>query len=421
MVVTNHGTVVADITAKKLADEAPIYHRESREPAYLRETRAFRLESAPDTTDALKDLEALMAWPSIASKNWVYRQYDTVVRSSTVVCPGSDAAVLRIKADSLPAGSALNSGPAFPEKFIAMAVDCNAVYVYLDPREGGKIAVAEAARNLACSGAVPLGTTDNLNFGNPHNPEIFYQIRESVEGLAEACRVFDAPVTGGNVSLYNQNPKGPVDPTPTVAMVGLIEKAEHITTQWFKDEGDEIVLLGEGLDLADPLFGLGGSAYLQTVHRLKTGTPPRCDLPREKAVHDATRNLIREGVVKSAHDCSEGGLAVALAESCISQQLARNTPRLIGARVDLREMPEPRVDALLFGEAQARILITVKAGAAAEVIRRAQAWGVPARQLGVVGGAQLEIRTARAKVEASLERLHDLWWNSIARAMKTPA
>src|SRR5213076_3399766 len=188
------------------------------------------------------------------------------------------------KADGEAPSAAPEAG-ALPEKFLALTVDCNASYVYLDPYEGAKIAVAEAARNLACTGARPLGTTDNLNFGNPFNPEIFWQLRESVRGLAEACRAFNAPVTGGNVSLYNQNPAGPIDPTPTVAMVGLIEKPEHVTTQWFKDEGDAVILLGEVMDLADPLFGLGGSAYLQRIHCLKTGTPPRCDLEQEKALH----------------------------------------------------------------------------------------------------------------------------------------
>ena len=186
--------------------------------------------------------------------------------------------------------------------------------------------MAEAARNLACSGAAPLGVTDNLNYGNPHNPELFWQLKESVRGLADACRAFNAPVTGGNCSLYNQHPAGPIDPTPTVAMVGLIEQPEHITTQWFKDEGDAIILLGDVADTNDPLRGLGGSAYLQRIHGLKAGSPPRCDLEKEKELHLALRALIHSGAVKSAHDCSEGGLAVALAECCISQQIARETP-----------------------------------------------------------------------------------------------
>ncbi|HTG45905.1 MAG TPA: phosphoribosylformylglycinamidine synthase subunit PurL, partial [Verrucomicrobiae bacterium] len=218
MVVKNHDKVVADIPAAKLANEAPIYQRESREPAYLKKVREFTLEAIPDLKNPASILVSLLSWPSIASKNWVYRQYDHMVRDGTIVPPGSDAAVLHIKSDSLP--EANSKAHSELSKFIAVSVDCNAVYVYLDPYEGGKIAVAEAARNLACSGAVPLGATDNLNFGNPHNPEIFYQLRKSVEGLAEACRVFEAPVTGGNVSLYNQNPNGPIDPTPTVAVVG---------------------------------------------------------------------------------------------------------------------------------------------------------------------------------------------------------
>ncbi len=200
----------------------------------------------------LEDLKKLLAWPSIASKNWVYRQYDHQVRDGSVVLPGSDAAVIRIKTDSLPVMTAelaaKVAGTQVPEKLIAMTVDCNGVYVYLDPYEGGKAAVAEACRNLACSGAVPLGATDNLNMANPHKPELFWQMRESVRGLAEGCKAFNAPVTGGNCSLYNQNPSGPIDPTPTVAVVGLIEKPEHVTTQWFKDEGDAIILLGEIVD-----------------------------------------------------------------------------------------------------------------------------------------------------------------------------
>src|SRR5438270_2977484 len=258
MVVRNNGQVVADIPASKLADEAPVYHREATEPAYFKAVRSFALESVPSLTDPLAALKALLSWPTIASKNWVYRQYDHMVRDGTIVAPGSDAAVIRIKEDSLPQDSNGESskGKAGVEKIIALSVDCNATYVYLDPYEGGKIAVAECARNLACSGAVPLGTTDNLNFGNPYKPEIFWQLKESVRGVAEACRAFNAPVTGGNVSLYNQSPDGPIYPTPTIAMVGLIEKREHVTTQWFKNEGDAIILLGDLVDESDPLIGL---------------------------------------------------------------------------------------------------------------------------------------------------------------------
>jgi phosphoribosylformylglycinamidine synthase len=339
-----------------------------------------------------------------------------MVRDGSVVCPGSDAAVVRIKEDSLP-GAAAPGSPAV-EKFIAMTVDCNASYVYLDPYEGAKIAVAEAARNLACSGATPLGATDNLNFASPRNPELFWQLKESVRGLAEACRALHAPVTGGNCSLYNQSPNGPIDPTPAVGLVGLIEKREHITTQWFKDEGDVIILLGDMVDNSDPLLGLGGSAYLQRVHGLKTGAPPRCDLEKERQLHNTLRGFIFSGLVKSAHDCSDGGLAVALAESCISQQIARDTPRLIGAQVDLAAFADLRLDALLFGETQGRAVISVAARDAVKVLERARIMELSAAKIGIVGGSDLSIKTTSAEFKWPVAELHALWWNAIADAMQ---
>jgi phosphoribosylformylglycinamidine synthase len=452
MVVKQHGKVVADIPAKKIADESPVYQRESQEPEYLKAVRAFRLDGIPDTQDAKTNLLKLLAWPTIASKNWVYRQYDHMVRDGSVVCPGSDAAVIRIKADSLPdlvgresprtlfseSLGSTESRPTIPEKFIAISVDGNGAYVYLDPYEGGKIVVTEVARNLACSGAVPLGVTDNLNFGNPFKPELFWQLKESVRGLADACKAFNAPITGGNCSLYNQSPVGPIDPTPTVAIVGIIEKPEYVTTQWFKEEGDAIILLGDVVDANDPLQGLGGSAYLQVVHGKKTGTPPRCDLETARTLHTTLLGLIQSGLVKSAHDCSEGGLAVCLAESCISQLVARETPRLIGAMVDLslvgRESSRAqksegeekagldgvsphRIDALLFGETQSRVVITCNSLDAVKVVERAKLMGVPAVRIGTVGGDQLTIKTTGGEFGAPAVELHDAWWNSIARAM----
>ena len=445
MVVRHGGKIVADIPAKKIADESPVYQREAKEPEYLKEVRAFRLDGIADCQLPIEDLKKLLAWPTIASKNWVYRQYDHMVRDGSVVCPGSDAAVLRIKTDSLPE---LSGGKSTPEKLIAMSVDGNGAYVYLDPYEGGKIVVTEACRNLACSGAVPLGTTDNLNMPSPMKPELFWQIAESVRGLAEACRAFNAPVTGGNCSLYNQSPNGPIDPTPTVVVVGLIEKPEHVTTQWFKDEGDAIILLGEIVDKTDPILGLGGSAYLQVIHGKKTGSPPRCDFETAKTLHTTLLGLIQSGLVKSAHDCSEGGLAVCLAESCISQLVARETPRLIGATIDLNKVgqasrlpservsasdensdsapqslgrrdacPTLRLDVLLFGETQSRVIITCKPLDAVKVVERAKLMGVPAVQIGKVGGDKLAIKTAVGEFSAPLGELHDAWWNSIARAM----
>jgi phosphoribosylformylglycinamidine synthase subunit PurL len=435
MVVKNHGEIVADIPARKIADESPVYQREAREPEYLKDVRAFRLDGIADTQSPAEVLKKLLAWPTIASKNWVYRQYDHMVRDGSTVCPGSDAAVIRIKTDSLPE---LSNGHPVPDKFIAMTVDCNGTYVYLDPYEGGKAAVTEACRNLACAGAIPLGATDNLNMANPHKPELFWQMKESVRGLADACRAFNAPVTGGNCSLYNQNPSGPIDPTPTVAVVGTVERPEHITTQWFKDEGDAVILLGEPVDGADALQGLGGSACLQVIHGKKTGTPPPCDLEKAKILHATLLGLIHTGVIRSAHDCSEGGLAVCLAESCISQLIARETPRLIGAQIDLSAVaaahdrrtnpgtssggdtppPPARLDGLLFGEAHSRIVISCKPLDAVKVVERARLMGVPAAQIGTVGGDRLTIKTGAGEMSAPLAELHDLWWNSIARAMK---
>jgi phosphoribosylformylglycinamidine synthase len=414
MVVRHGGKIVADIPAKKIADESPIYQREATEPLYLQAVRAFRLDGISPKLDASDALLKLLAWPSIASKNWVYRQYDHQVRDGSVVCPGSDAAVIRIKGDSLPESV---NGPAVPEKLIAISVDCNGVYVYLDPYEGAKTAVAEACRNLACSGAVPLGATDNLNMANPHKPELFWQMKESVRGLADACRAFNAPVTGGNCSLYNQNPNGPIDPTPTIAVVGIVEKPEYVTTQWFKDEGDIIILLGEFADKNDPLLGLGGSAYLQVIHGLKTGSPPRCDMDVAKTLHTTLLGLIQSGLIKSAHDCSDGGLAVALAECCISQLIARETPRLIGATVDLSEAKDIRDDALLFGETQSRVVVTAKPLDAVKVVERAKLLGVPAVAIGRVGGEKLNLKTGSGEFASPLKELHDAWWNSIARAM----
>jgi phosphoribosylformylglycinamidine synthase len=452
MKVRHGGKLVVDIPARKIADESPVYQREAQEPEYLKEVRAFRLDGIPDTTngtDAADALKKLLAWPSIASKNWVYRQYDHQVRDGSVVLPGSDAAVIRIKSDSLPVvgqASRLSQTEnengdrrdACPTKLIAMTVDCNGVYVYLDPYEGGKAAVTEACRNLACSGAIPLGATDNLNMANPHKPELFWQMRESVRGLADGCKAFNAPVTGGNCSLYNQNPGGPIDPTPTVAVVGIVEKPEHITTQWFKDADDAIILLGEAVDQADPILGLGGSAYLQVIHGQKTGSPPRCDLETAKTLHTTLLGLIQSGLVKSAHDCSDGGLAVALAESCISQLIARETPRLIGATVDLTSVGQAsrlsqnglekedgdrraacptRLDAQLFGETQSRVVISCKPLDAVKVVERAKLMGVPATQIGKVGGDKLTVKTVSGEFSAPLTELHDVWWNSIARAM----
>src|ERR1700730_4578367 len=298
MRVRNNGKIAAEIPAKALAEEAPLYSREARKATTEINEDAELLKKI-SVSSVVESLRQLLRDPTIASKNWVYRQYDHTVRTGTLVKPGSDAAVFFVR---------------YANKILAATSDCNSLYCALDPREGAKIAVAEAARNLTCSGAKPLAVTDNLNFGNPYKPENFWQLREAVEGAAEACRAFGTPVTGGNVSLYNESPAGVVDPTPTIGMVGLIEKEEHITTQWFKNEGDEIILVGE---IGDEL---GGSRFLKVCHGKKIGPPPNVDLEHEIKIQNTVRDLIRAGLVKSAHDCSEGGLPVAIAGRCLNPE-----------------------------------------------------------------------------------------------------
>src|SRR5438552_245577 len=256
MRVRNNGSVAAEIPAKPLAEEAPLYSREARKPTadHADKTDLLQELSAKAGKSVVESLRELLRDPTIASKNWVYRQYDHTVRTGTLVKPGSDAAVYFVR---------------YANKILPATSDCNSLYCALDRREGAKIAVAEAARNLTCSGAKPLAVTDNLNFGNPYKPENFWQLREAVQGAAEACRAFGTPVTGGNVSLYNESPAGVVDPTPTIGMVGLIEKEEHITTQWFENAGDEIILVG---GIGDEL---GGSRFLKVCHGKKIGPPPQ--------------------------------------------------------------------------------------------------------------------------------------------------
>ena len=416
MRVRNNGAIAAEIPAKALAEEAPLYSREARRPTTaggIGDRRYNKLRKI-DTHDALRQL---LSDPTIASKNWVSRQYDHTVRTGTVVKPGSDAAVFFVR---------------YANKILAATTDCNSTYCALDPREGGKIAVAEAARNLTCSGAKPLAVTDCLNFGNPYKSENFWQLREAVEGIAEACRAVGTPVTGGNVSLYNENPAGVVDPTPTIAMVGLIDDEKHITTQWFKNHGDVIILVGtvvpRGRDDAcaginDPGYNLGGSSYLKVCHGLKVGPPPHIDLAHEIKVQNAVRDLIREGLIKSAHDCSEGGLAVALAESCF------NPEKPFGAKVDCSRRPagdaqgtmqtnqrhasHSEAATALFNESQSRIIISVAPENLdkAESILRERA--VPFQQLGKVEGDQLRIQVEGKKFAWPVADLFDDWWNSI--------
>jgi phosphoribosylformylglycinamidine synthase len=413
MVVRHHGVVVADIPAQSLTDGAPLYEREAREPAYLAQTRAWTPAGLPDLDAAgvKAALPRLLAVPTIASKRWVYRQYDHMVRHDTVVLPGSDAGVVRLRLDG--AG----------EKYLAIANDCNGRYCYLNPHRGALIAMVECLRNLACAGATPLAMTDNLNFGNPYKPDNFWQLRECVRGLAEACRFFDVPVVGGNVSLYNESPEGAIDPTPTVSVVGLIEAARHVTRQWVTATHEQLILLGGAP------HELGGSQYLDLIHGLKTGDAPAVDLAAEKKLHDFLRTQIKAGRIAAAHDLSEGGLLCAVAEMLFTPDATR------GAKLDLTAVagrgeagsrsPTPatrRVDALLFGESQGRILVAVTPADAAAVLGAARRAGVPAAKLGeVVDDPVLSLRgVGAAEIDWSAVALRCDWETTIEETMRRP-
>src|SRR5881227_92919 len=406
MRVRNNGEIAAEIPAKALAEEAPLYCREAQKPTTEITENAELLKkiSVSSVPSVVESLRQLLRDPTLASKNWVYRQYDHTVRTGTLVKPGSDAAVFFVR---------------YASKILAATSDCNSMYCALDPREGAKIAVAEAARNLTCSGAKPLAVTDNLNFGNPYKPENFWQLREAVEGAAEACRAFGTPVTGGNVSLYNESPAGVVDPTPTIGMVGLIEKEEHITTQWFKNVGDVIILIGK---IGDEL---GGSRFLKVCHGKKLGPPPQVDLAHEIEIQNAVRDLIHAGLVQSAHDCSEGGLAVALAESCF------NPKQRFGAEIDLGGVEAPvsgagnldnaagTAAATLFSESQSRIVISVAPENAEKTMSILSERSVPSKKLGKIGGDQLRIQMNDQEFEWPIADLYDDWWNSIRRLVES--
>jgi phosphoribosylformylglycinamidine synthase II len=395
--VKNKGKVVAEIPADclVLGGGAPVYVRERTKPKYLKETSKLISSEIKIPEDFNVVLLKLLASPNIASKSWVYEQYDTMVRTGTVVGPGSDASVIRLRKTN---------------KAIAATTDCNGRYCYLNPRMGGRIAVAEAARNLICSGAKPLAITNCLNFGNPYDPEVYWTFAECVAGMGEACRTFNTPVTGGNVSFYNEDPERTVYPTPVVGMVGLIEDGKHVTTQCFKDEGDVIVLLGKTKE------ELGASEYLKVIHNQVKGNTPNLNLEEEKKIQDATLEMIRKSLIKSAHDCSEGGLAVALAECCIS-----SSDRW-GANIKLNL--NIRLDALLFGESQSRIVVTTQEKDLVTLKKIASQHKISLFEIGRVGGEELKISTTSGEnvlIDLPVVKLVDLYEHAIERIMEEKA
>jgi phosphoribosylformylglycinamidine synthase len=397
--VTEGDTVVAEFPGSRLVTDCPVYHpeaREGEEVQRLRRVDVHAVPELPDERDPVWTLERLLSSPTVASKAWVYRQYDTMVRTNTVIGPGGDAAVVRLRGTN---------------KALALKTDCNGRYVYLEPRTGGQIAVAEAARNVACTGGRPMAITNCLNFGNPKRPEVFYQFREAVRGMGDACRALGTPVTGGNVSLYNESPTGAVFPTPVVGMVGLVEELAHVTRATFHADGDAIILLGQ------PTDELGASEYLARVHGITAGPPPRVDLDAERRLIDALLEAIRAGRVSSAHDCSDGGLLVALAECCIGDREAPS-----GAEVELSAWAELPRRALFFGEAQGRVVVSAPEPQA--VIETARRHGVPARQIGAVRrqSTVLRVQVGGQHFDAPLAGLSEAYHEAIPRIMnRSPA
>jgi phosphoribosylformylglycinamidine synthase II len=395
--VKDHGVVVADIPNGALTDEAPVYRRPMREPSYIREVQRLSSAALGPAGKPSDVFRHLLASPNIASKRWVYRQYDHTVRTNTIVVPGMGAGTVRVKGTT---------------RALALSVDCNARFVYLDPFQGAQLAVAEAARNVACAGGVPIGATNCLNFGNPEKPEIMWQFARAVEGMGAACRALDIPITGGNVSLYNETDGNAVLPTPTLGLVGLIEDASQVVTRAFKAAGDLIVLLGENRD------ELGGSEYLKVVHGLIRGVPPALDLARERALQTLLVEGARSGVIRSAHDCAEGGLAVTLAESCFDTGL--------GAELAVPAVPSTTQEwsdiATVFGEAASRAIVSVAPDRADELLGSASAAGVPAAIVGRVGGNHIRLSiSGRVVIDEALATAEQTWSRAIERYFDSPS
>lgn len=379
----HHGELVGDMPVSALVDQCPVYNKPSKVPAYYEEQGKVDTTRYEEVTDLNLALKQMMDSPNLASKEWVYHQYDYMVRTSTYVAPGSDAAVIGIRGT---------------RKALAMTTDCNGRYVHLDPEVGAKIAVSEAARNIVCSGAEPLAITDNLNFGNPDKPEVFWQLEKAADGISEACQKLETPVIGGNVSLYNENEKGAIYPTPVIGMVGLVRDVDHITTADFKQAGDVVMLLG------DTYAELGGSEFQSVIHGCTEGRPPACDLDIERKLQQSLLQAIRNGWIASAHDVSEGGLAVCLAESCFGKEL--------GVEVDFST--DLRPDFALFSESQSRVVISAKTAH----VEQLKAWfaeqGVPCQELGRVNGTNVNIKVnGKHAVNVTVSELKKIWKDAI--------
>jgi phosphoribosylformylglycinamidine synthase len=379
------GDVVARVPVDLLAD-APRYEKPTTVPSWVAERRAFDPLTLPEPRDLAGALATLLASPTIASKEWAFRQYDQQVGINTLVLPGSDATVLRVKGT---------------RRALAIATDGNGRQVFLDPRAGAAMAVCEAARNVSCAGARPLGVTDCMNFGSPERPEILWQFAEAIDGIAAACRALGLPVVGGNVSFYNETNGQAILPTPVIGVVGLLEDAGRLTTQWFKAPGHSIALLG-GASVS-----LGGSEYLWALHRRLAGPLAPLDLELERRVQAAVQAAVDSELATAAHDCSEGGLAVTLAEACVSGREPVGCVVALGGG--------DRADLTLFGEGPSRVVIAVEPARVREFEALMAESAIPWRWIGTTGGARLRITVGTSVLDASLEMLEHAWRTGFER------
>jgi len=386
--------VVVEIPGQRLIDDCPVYTPEAREDeaiARLRTERPSPVSPLPSPADVLL---TLLDHPAIASKRWVYEQYDSTVQASTVIAPGGDAGVIRVR------------GAEFG---IAVTTDCNARYVALDPYEGGKAAVAEAARNVACTGARPLGITDCLNFGSPERPAVFYQFREACRGIADACLALDTPVTGGNVSFYNESPTGAVAPTPVIGMVGLLARADRAVPSHARAPGDVVFVAGETRS------ELGGSVLWEALHGFSGGTPPPVDLAAERRLVDCLVAGAERALFRSAHDCSQGGLGVALAEVAMGGPYDETG---LGLDIDLTSHAARLTShEILFSESHGRAVVTCAPERAPAVVALAQELGVPLERVGTVGerGGAVRVRLRDARVQHPVDRLRAVYFSGLPR------
>ena len=399
--VRDRGTLIAEMPNKALAEDGPVYDRLTRRPANLDDLQSLDLTALPPSPPPTEALTRLLASPQIASKRWVYRQFDHMVRTNTIVPAGMGAGVVRIKGTP---------------RALAFSVDGNGRYCLLDPYRGAMLAVAESARNVACAGGSPVGATNCLNFGNPERPETMWQFVRAVEGIAEACRGLGIPITGGNVSLYNETDGEAIQPTPVIGVVGLVEDAARALGRVFRRAGDAVVLLGH------PAAEIGGSEYLKTIHGVVRGMPPRLDLAAERALQQLLVAIVSDGLLESAHDCAEGGLAVTLAECCFDGGgigLEADVP-VVG--LDEGGRDDMALAATLFGETASRVVVSVSDAHLSELLARSADAGVPASVIGRTGGSRFRLSvTDAATIDGSVAELEQVWVNGLTRYFEEQA